>query len=200
VTTAGGLLFTGQVDGNMTAYDVKTGDQLWKFQVGMGISAPPMTYSVDGTQYVAVAAGGNRGGITTLDGDEVWGFSLNGTVDEVASPGPIQTKISLGGGAIKLGDPLVVPTAPINVGNVFDGNVGLIDYDFLPRIAQVPAGTTLTFTNNGSVIHTATERNQAFDTGDLQVGQSVQVTFNSTGTFIYNCTPHPWMVGEVIVQ
>jgi plastocyanin len=70
----------------------------------------------------------------------------------------------------------------------------------LPRIAQVPAGTTLTFTNNGSVIHTATERKQAFDTGELPVGQSVDVTFNSTGTFIYNCTPHPWMVGEVIVQ
>ena len=33
---------------------------------------------VDGEQYVAVAVGGNRGGVTTLDGDAVWAFSLNG--------------------------------------------------------------------------------------------------------------------------
>jgi quinohemoprotein ethanol dehydrogenase len=200
VTTAGGLLFTGQVDGNMTAYDVKTGDQLWKFQVGMGISAPPMTYSIDGTQYVAVAVGGNRGGVTTLDGDEVWAFALNGNVDEMAAPKPIQTTVTISGATTKLGDQLVVPTAPINVGTTFDGTVGLIDYDFLPRIAQVPAGTTLSFTNNGSTIHTATEQNKVFDTGDLAAGQSVDVTFNSPGTFIYQCTPHPWMVGEVIVQ
>jgi plastocyanin len=193
-------MFTGQVDGNMTAYDVKTGDQLWKFQVGMGISAPPMTYAVDGTQYVAVAAGGNRGGVTTLSGDEVWAFSLNGTIDEMASPPPIQTKVTLGGAPVKLGDPLVGPTAPTLAGSVFAGTVGLVDFDYLPRIAQVPAGTTLTFTNNGSAIHTATEQKGAFNTGDLGAGQSVDVTFSSPGTFIYSCTPHPWMVGEVIVQ
>jgi hypothetical protein len=71
----------------MTAYGVKTGDQLWKFQVGMGISAAPMSYSVDGTQYVAVVA--------TTDGDMVWGFSLNGTIDEMAAPPPIATNVSL---------------------------------------------------------------------------------------------------------
>ena len=80
------------------AYNVRTGETLWKFQTGWGISAPPMTYEVDGVQYVAVAAGGNRGGITTLDGDAVWAFALNGTMDEVASPGPIQTKVATPGG------------------------------------------------------------------------------------------------------
>src|SRR5207253_6015435 len=123
-TTAGGLLFTGQVDGNMTAYNTRTGDQLWKFQTGMGISAPPMTYSVDGTQYVAVAVGGNRGGVTTTDGDMVWGFSLDGTVDEMAAPPPIATKVSLGGAPTRLGAPLVVPTAPTNVDRLFEGTVG----------------------------------------------------------------------------
>src|SRR6266851_57606 len=200
MSTASGLMFTGQVDGNMTAYDTKTGDQLWKFQVGMGISAPPMTYSVDGTQYVAVAAGGNRGGVTTLDGDELWAFSLNGTVDEMAAPPPIATTVTLGGTKTKIGDPLVVPTAPTNVGRVFDGTVGLIDFDYLPRIAQIAAGTTLTFTNNGTAIHTATEQQKVFDTGDLTPGQSVDVTFNTAGTFTYSCTPHPWMVGQVIVE
>jgi alcohol dehydrogenase (cytochrome c) len=200
VSTAGGLMFTGQVDGNMTAYDVKTGDQIWKFQTGMGISAPPMTYAVDGTQYVAVAAGGNRGGVTTLDGDEVWAFSLNGTVDEMAAPPPIATTVTLGGTKTKIGDPLVGPTAPTGVDRIFDGTVGAIDFDFLPRIAQISAGTTLTFANNGTAIHTATEQKKVFDTGDLAPGQSVDVTFNTAGTFTYSCTPHPWMVGQVIVQ
>ena len=95
-------MFRGQVDGNLTAYDAKTGDELWKFQTGWGISAPPMTYEVDGVQYVAVAAGGNRGGVTTTDGDAVWAFALNGTLDQVAgaAAGPDQGRRSPGASSI----------------------------------------------------------------------------------------------------
>src|SRR5207247_4242701 len=103
VSTAGNLAFGGQIDGNLVAYEAPTGKELWRFQVGWGISAPPMTYEVDGVQYVAVAAGGNRGGLTTLDGDAVWAFSLGGTVDQIASPPPIETRVSLGGAAVRLG-------------------------------------------------------------------------------------------------
>jgi plastocyanin len=39
-----------------------------------------------------------------------------------------------------------------------------------------------------------------FDTGDLQAGQSTNITFSTAGSYVFNCTPHPWMVGEVIVQ
>jgi len=57
------------------AYDVTNGNVLWKFQVGWGISAPPMTYEVDGQQYVAVAAGGNNQ-IDAKRGNSVFVFAL----------------------------------------------------------------------------------------------------------------------------
>ena len=59
LATAGGLLFTGDAQGYAIAFDARTGRVLWKFQAGGPIAAPPITYSVDGTQYVAVAAGGS---------------------------------------------------------------------------------------------------------------------------------------------
>ena len=83
---AGGLVFRGKIDGNLDAYDAKTGDVLWTFQTGLGVSAPPMTWGDGTNQYVTLAVGGNRGGQITLDGDEVWTFSLNGLVDQVTAP------------------------------------------------------------------------------------------------------------------
>src|SRR5207249_4676059 len=141
------------------AYDAKTGDQLWRFQTGWGISAPPMTYSVDGVQYIAVASGGNRGGVTTTDGDAVWAFSINGTIDEVAAPPPVQTKTALTGPLVKDGD-RVGGIVAIGGEKIFDGTVATADYSFLPVRISIPAGTTLTWQNEGAVIHTATENNQ----------------------------------------
>jgi len=59
LTTAGGLMFTGEGDGWFRAYDAKTGDVLWSFFAGAGVNAPPAAYSVDGKQYIVVGAGGN---------------------------------------------------------------------------------------------------------------------------------------------
>jgi len=59
LTTAGGLMFTGEGDGWFRAYDAKTGDVLWSFFAGAGVNAPAASYSVDGKQYVVVGAGGN---------------------------------------------------------------------------------------------------------------------------------------------
>jgi alcohol dehydrogenase (cytochrome c) len=57
LSTAGGLVMTGLVDGTLVALDDKTLDVLWSLNVGTGFNAPPMTYSVDGKQYVAIASG-----------------------------------------------------------------------------------------------------------------------------------------------
>ena len=57
LSTAGGLVMTGLVDGTLVALDDKTLDELWSLNVGTGFNAPPMTYSVDGKQYVAIASG-----------------------------------------------------------------------------------------------------------------------------------------------
>ena len=181
VSTAGGVLFKGQVDGNIVAYDAKTGDQLWKFQTGWGISAPPMTYSIDGVQYVAVAAGGNRGGVSTTDGDAVWAFALNGVIDEAPAPPPIQTKTTLGGPLVKLGDPVGrIDTQGLD--KPFDGTIDTADYQFTPVRVSVPAGTTLNWSNSGAVIHTATSTQGGWDTGDIPAGGTVAVTFNTAGT------------------
>jgi alcohol dehydrogenase (cytochrome c) len=59
LTTAGGLVFTGEGDGWFRAYDAKSGDALWSFFAGAGVNAPPASYSVDGKQYIVVGAGGN---------------------------------------------------------------------------------------------------------------------------------------------
>lgn len=57
LTTAGGLAFHGDLKGWFKALDAKTGKELWKFQTGSGITAAPMTYVLDGKQYVAVVSG-----------------------------------------------------------------------------------------------------------------------------------------------
>ena len=57
MTSAGGLVFQGHADGNFVAYDATTGAERWRFNVGLGISAPPITYSVAGRQYVALLVG-----------------------------------------------------------------------------------------------------------------------------------------------
>ena len=59
IATAGGLLFTGEGNGQFKAYDAATGSILWNFQAGAGVNAPPSSYTVDGQQYIVVAAGGN---------------------------------------------------------------------------------------------------------------------------------------------
>jgi len=57
LSTAGGLVFTGFTDGTLVAYDDTTLDPLWKINVGSGFNAPPMTFEVDGKQYVAILSG-----------------------------------------------------------------------------------------------------------------------------------------------
>ena len=59
LATAGGLVFTGEGNGKFNAYDARTGATLWSFQAGAGVNAPPSSYTVDGEQYIVVAAGGN---------------------------------------------------------------------------------------------------------------------------------------------
>ena len=60
LATAGNLVFLGQADGNFTAYDAKTLKQVWNFNVGTGINAPAISYSVNGKQYIAVLAGSRQ--------------------------------------------------------------------------------------------------------------------------------------------
>lgn len=57
LTTAGNLVFQGRADGEFVAYRADSGSVLWRETLGSGISAPPITYEVDGTQYVSILVG-----------------------------------------------------------------------------------------------------------------------------------------------
>lgn len=57
LTTASGLVFQGTGDGRLVAYDADDGRALWQTDTVTGIIAPPMSYEIDGTQYIAVMAG-----------------------------------------------------------------------------------------------------------------------------------------------
>ncbi len=85
LSTAGGVVFSGQLTGEFEAFDADTGKKLWQFQTGSGIEGQPVTWEQDGVQYVAVATG--IGGVYSLysgdpriasipAGGSLWVFAL----------------------------------------------------------------------------------------------------------------------------
>jgi alcohol dehydrogenase (cytochrome c) len=76
LATAGGLLFAGESDGWFKAYNAATGEVLWAFFAGAGVNAPPVSYAVDGRQYIAVAAGGNTN-LPFKRGNDIIAFALD---------------------------------------------------------------------------------------------------------------------------
>jgi len=59
LATGGNLVFMGEGNGWFDAFNATTGQKVWRYNLGAGVNAPPITYQVDGVQYIAVAAGGN---------------------------------------------------------------------------------------------------------------------------------------------
>ncbi len=76
IVTAGGLAFIGAATDNyLRAFDIETGRELWKGRLPAGGQATPMTYDIDGRQFIVIAAGGH-GGLGTTRGDYVVAFAL----------------------------------------------------------------------------------------------------------------------------
>jgi quinoprotein glucose dehydrogenase len=76
IMTAGGLVFTAAaMDNFIRAFDSESGRELWKFELPAGGQATPMTYSINGKQYLVIAAGGH-GKLGTKQGDYVLAFTL----------------------------------------------------------------------------------------------------------------------------
>ena len=76
LATAGGLLFNGDLDRHFHAYDQETGERLWSTRLNAAPESSPITYSVNGRQYVAVVAGGGS----------AYGAGGRGLVPELVSP------------------------------------------------------------------------------------------------------------------
>jgi alcohol dehydrogenase (cytochrome c) len=85
LSTASGLLFNGESDGNLVVYDARDGTVLWKFQTGAGADAPVSTYEVNGEQYVAVLSAGNSFQLSPR-GDNLWAFKLGGKAPPAPEP------------------------------------------------------------------------------------------------------------------
>lgn len=82
------------------------------------------------------------------------------------------------------------------------------DNAYSPKDISVPAGTTVTWTNDDSLPHTVTSGTSdgrsgnpdgVFDSGNMDPEETFEFTFDDEGTFPYYCTPHPWMKGTVTV-
>jgi quinohemoprotein ethanol dehydrogenase len=113
LTTAGNLVFQGRSDGILLAYEASTGDVLWEFDAGLGISAPPITYTLNGRQYISLLVGFGGGYSGFSPASELgWSygvhtrrlisFSLDGSAAMAAQPQPYFPK------------PLVDPDFTIN--------------------------------------------------------------------------------------
>jgi quinohemoprotein ethanol dehydrogenase len=196
MATAGGLVFNAQIDGALKAYDAKTGKVLWQWQTGLPNNAPMMTYDVNGVQYIAIDAGGHG----YLNGaqaaaDTLWVFSLKGPANGVAIPQPA--------GPAQIDNVTKLAGAPVHT-----SKVAIFDYGYKPFGAAagfgsltitVSAGTTITWVNTGSQPHTSTSITGGWDTGIISPGGSATTVVKKVGTFTFTCTPHPWMIGRVIV-
>lgn len=201
LTTAGNLMFIGQPDGYLVAYDVNSGQQLWRFQTGAGVHTAPITYSINGEQYVAVFAGGNSVPYASQPGDNLWAFKLGGTVPPAATPPapavrqPIATaavSASTVGNTVLLGR-----TSATSDESTTNQNA------MYPQSLVVPVGTTVTFVNPaGSVSnHCATSFWQhEFDSGVLKPGQTFTHAFNTAGEYYYNDCVWPHITGKIVVQ
>jgi alcohol dehydrogenase (cytochrome c) len=76
LATAGNVVFTGHLDGTFAAYDAKTLQEVWSFNVGSGINAPAITYSVNGKQYVAVLVGSRVRDNVLVETPELKGIAI----------------------------------------------------------------------------------------------------------------------------
>ncbi len=71
--------------------------------------------------------------------------------------------------------------------------------DYSVNVLEIPAGTTVTWTNQDTVIHTVTAVDGSFDSGFMAEGDTWSYTFEEPGDFEYLCTPHPWMRARIVV-
>jgi plastocyanin len=85
-------------------------------------------------------------------------------------------------------------------------SVMMQEFEFTPKEMKVKVGTTVTWMNAGTAVHSATAIDKSFNTRNLQPGETKSVTFSTSGTFVYHCVFHgnpddkSGMIGTVIVE
>jgi len=196
LATAGGLVFWGAADGQLDAYDARTGERVWAFQTtpaGTRLRpGPAATYAVDGKQYVAIPMGA-----------ELWAFALDGTVAPRDAPSaePLSDLVRWTGPPPRETVDVETSTLRENPSWSIGGSRSAIDeHAFNPQRAQVTAGVRMRFINNGSLVHSAVaQQGGSWSTGVIEPGLFAYITFDQPGTYRFHCEEHPWALGEITV-
>jgi quinohemoprotein ethanol dehydrogenase len=185
LATAGGLLFQMSSDGNLQAYNAKSGDLVWQFQTGSPVGGPPIAIEENGEENIVAIVGGT-----------VWDFKIGGALPQrPALPAPTQGDFS---GTITNTDTILVASAVHDMG-LSGSHVIEDEYEFDPYRARVTAGTRVMWRNNGVLDHTIVAVDGSWSTGTLHPLDIGMHTFEKPGTYVYHCKEYPWEYGEVIV-
>ena len=207
LTTASGLMFIGQPDGNLLAMDGTNGNELWRFQTGASISASPVSYEIDGEQYVAVYAGGTSipYGDSAARGDYLWAFKVGGTVPPAATPQPPVVRRPVSGSAVEgaaLPTPNTVFLARVQTAANQPGAAESTAVNAMtPTFMRVPVNTTVTFRNpaDNPNVHCATQFFEGAFNFRLNPGASANYTFTTPGEYFYNDCHSPRPTGKIVV-
>jgi quinohemoprotein ethanol dehydrogenase len=218
LTTASDLVFVGQIDGRLLALDAVNGEVIWEFQTGSGIAAAPITYEIDGEQYVAIFAAGstNPYGDSVTQGDSLWAFKLGGTytTESGSSEGPDTAPLSIRrpvqGGPVE-GDVVDNTVYLARASRTADTNGqqdSRLQRAMSPTHMRVPVGTTVTFLNPGAetfpnfpnaLPHCATQYFEGLFNPRLNPGESFDFTFDRAGEYFFNDCTDPRPAGKIEV-
>lgn len=189
--TKAGLMFRASGDGNVEAYDAMTGDALWHFQTGMsGAGGPPVTYEIDGEQYVAVSMG-----------PAIWAFKLGGKIPAAVTP----AAASAIGPEEFFSGPIVdtaeIETTSLEHSLIEPGMRYFVDeYTVNPYRARIKLGSQVLFVNNGNMRHEIIAQDDSWGTGPLDPNEQAWITFSKPGEYTYICKDHPWTYGQIVVS
>ncbi|MGO1627946.1 MULTISPECIES: outer membrane protein assembly factor BamB family protein [unclassified Microbacterium] len=219
LVTAGGLLFVGQADGRLLAMDDDSGEVLWEFQTGSSIGSPPVTYTVDGEQYLAVFAAGttNPYGQSITAGDSMWAFKLDGdfTAESGSQEGPLTAPLQMrrpvqGGGAVD-GDDVgntVLLAREDRTSDTAEAADSVSQTAMQPTHLRVSVGETVTFLNPGTETfpdhpnqreHCATQFFEGEFHAKLAPGESYEHEFTRPGEYFFNDCTDPRPTGKIEV-
>jgi plastocyanin len=186
-----------------------------------GLDLPiAMKFGPDGALYAsfpAIYAEGGAGGVARIDLAAEAPIEVPPDVLKGSTCAPVGVSKDAGepsigppaAGGTQIGTPVATPTeatetsAPgeaVDVEASEGTSVEIKDYAFTPPTLTVPAGTTVTWTNDDAVPHTATAQDGSFDSGNLNPGQSFSFTFHTPGSYPYVCQYHAGMQGAIVVQ
>ncbi|HLG87531.1 MAG TPA: PQQ-binding-like beta-propeller repeat protein [Alphaproteobacteria bacterium] len=185
--TEGGVLFHAQPDGNLQAYNAKTGAKLWEFQTGAPAIGAITAYRLDGKDYVSLVAS-----------QYVWSFTLDGRVGPLPAPPAPPTESTFSG--------RIVTTNQVQMSAELENNgirtdIKYVDeYALKPTRIKIKAGDSVTWTNAGKVVHTPTARDGSWTAGPVEPGKTATVKFDKPGKYTYVDKDHPWSVGQLIVE